>query len=214
MFNLKRSSGLLTADTALDRAAEIVRKGGLVIVPTHSIYVLACDAFSASATDRLRRAKHSPVDKPLTLVLDQDEISTYAEVNERQAKIIDCIVPRMPVSMWMKKKNNLLNATLCDSEAVVMYFQETEIGHLYRKCQRPLAISSANIAGGKPAETVAKAQHLFGNQIDDYVGGGDGRGGEPTAHIDIRTHTVTSKRDAAATPFSTVKTLLEVHGLA
>ena len=197
-----------TVANDLDRAADIVKAGGLVIVPTHSIYVLACDAFNPVATARLRAAKHSPSDKPLTIVLDKAAISNYAEVNARQAQIIDCIVPEMPVSMWLNKKDRRLDAAVADSEAVVMYFQETEIGELYRKCQQPLAISSANMAGGLPAATVQRAQELFGAQIDYYVSGGDNRGGEPTAHIDIREMPVRLKRAAVASPFSAVQTLL------
>ncbi|MEO0869015.1 MAG: Sua5/YciO/YrdC/YwlC family protein [Cyanobacteria bacterium J06642_11] len=203
-----------SAKSPLAQAAEIVQRGGLVIVPTHSIYVLACSAFSVEATARLRRAKQSPGEKPLTIVVDKTAISTYAHVDQRQSQIIDCIVPQLPVSMWLQKKTRQLDAAIAHSDAVVMYFQETEIGQLYRQCGCPLAISSANMAGGVPAGTVHDAKNLFGNYVDYYVGGGDNRGGEPTAHIDIRETPVRLKRAAAASPFKDVQTVLSAHHLA
>ncbi|MBT9310862.1 L-threonylcarbamoyladenylate synthase [Leptothoe kymatousa] len=202
-----------SAPTPLVQAAKIIQQGGLVIVPTHSIYVLACSAFSVQATARLRRAKQSPATKPLTIVVDKDAIASYAHVDQRQSQIIDCIVPHMPVSMWLKKKTHGLDAAIAHSDAVVMYFQETEIGQLYKQCGCPLAISSANMAGGTPVDTVNDAKALFGNDVDYYVGGGDQRSGEPTAHIDIRETPIRLKRAATANPFSVVQAVLSAHHL-
>jgi len=52
-------------DAALDRAAALVRDGGLVAIPTETVYGLAADALDADAVDRIFHAKGRPANNPL-----------------------------------------------------------------------------------------------------------------------------------------------------
>ena len=60
-----RDSPPAATDAALDRAAEVLRRGGLVAIPTETVYGLAADALDEAAVDGIFRAKGRPATNPL-----------------------------------------------------------------------------------------------------------------------------------------------------
>ena len=61
------------------RAAELLRGGGVLAIPTDSGYALACDLHSIKAIRQLYDLKQSPKTHPLSIILsDADEIGRYA----------------------------------------------------------------------------------------------------------------------------------------
>lgn len=55
-------------ESLLERAAEVIRSGGMVIVPTETFYALAADPFQKEAVRRVFRAKTREENKPLPLI--------------------------------------------------------------------------------------------------------------------------------------------------
>ena len=78
----------------LRRAAEIVRRGGLIAYPTDSCYALGCHLGDAGALARLRRVRGVDEKHHLTLMCrDLAEIATYAIVNNVQYRILKTLTP-------------------------------------------------------------------------------------------------------------------------
>src|SRR5678815_5396956 len=76
------------------RAADIVRRGGLVAYPTDSCYALGCDRTAAKATERLRRVRGIDERHHLTLMCrDVSEIARYATVDDPQFKLHKAAAP-------------------------------------------------------------------------------------------------------------------------
>ncbi len=194
-------------------AGQAIRDGKIVVVPTLTIYVLVCDAFNPEALARLRKMRCSPADKPITIVMDKSRVGEYACLDERQQKILDIFSPS-PVSMYVQKKeNNPLEDALAGSDAIVVYFQESEIKTLYEHSNTILGISSSNLKGLPDATTVEEAINYFGDQVDLYIDGGAPRGNKPSPHIDIRCEPVEPRREAYHFPFSKIQEILAEHGL-
>ena len=59
------------------RAAEILKNGGLVVIPTETVYGLAGSALSATAAGAIYRAKGRPSDNPLIV-----HISAFSQLPE------------------------------------------------------------------------------------------------------------------------------------
>lgn len=193
-------------------AGQAIRDGKIVVVPTLTIYVLACDAFNARALAKLRAIRNSPADKPITIVMDKSKIPEFAQIDERQQRIIDIFNPS-PVSLYVQKKNNALDAALAGSDAIVVYFQDSEIRTLYDCSRTILGISSSNLKGLPDAQTLDEAISYFGDHVDIYFDGGPARGAKPSPHIDIRTEPVEPRREAPHFPFSKIQEILARHGL-
>ncbi|MDG2233793.1 MAG: Sua5/YciO/YrdC/YwlC family protein, partial [Ilumatobacter sp.] len=66
--------------TDVGRAAEVLRAGGLVAVPTETVYGLAADASNSAAVDRIFAVKGRPTGHPLIVHLaDADDLDTWAD---------------------------------------------------------------------------------------------------------------------------------------
>ena len=198
---------------AYEKAAQAIRDGKIVVMPTLTIYVLVCDAFNSSALRRLREIRHSPADKPITIVMDKSKIPEYAVIDERQQQIIDIFSPS-PVSMYVQKKEKTpLDAATASSDAIVVYFQDSPIRDLYECCGTILAISSSNTKALLAAKTIEESIAYFGEDVDLYIDGGPAKGDNASPHIDIRTKPVESRREATHFPFEKIKAMLTEHGL-
>jgi tRNA threonylcarbamoyl adenosine modification protein (Sua5/YciO/YrdC/YwlC family) len=78
----------------VQRAAEIVRAGGLIAYPTDSCYALGCRLGDAKALGRLRRVRGLEAKHPLTLMCrDLSEIATYAIVDNVQFRLLKAATP-------------------------------------------------------------------------------------------------------------------------
>ena len=76
------------------RAAEIVRRGGLIAYPTDSCYALGCHLGDAAALARLRRVRGVDDKHHLTLMCrDLSEIAAYAIVGNAQYRILKAVTP-------------------------------------------------------------------------------------------------------------------------
>lgn len=78
----------------MQRAAEIVRDGGLIAYPTDSSYALGCHLGDAGAVQRLRRVRDVDERHHLTLMCrDLSEIGTYAIVDNSQYRLLKAATP-------------------------------------------------------------------------------------------------------------------------
>lgn len=76
------------------RAAEIVRRGGLIAYPTDSCYALGCHLGDARALARLRRVRGVDEKHPLTLMCrDLSEIAAYAVVDNVRYRLLKAATP-------------------------------------------------------------------------------------------------------------------------
>lgn len=199
---------------AYEKAAQAIHEGKIVVMPTLTIYVLVCDAFNAAALNNLRAIRHSPQDKPITIVMDKTKIPEYAVLDERQKKIIDIFSPS-PVSMYVQKKEqSSLDSATGNSDAIVVYFQDSPIKDLYECCNTILAISSSNTKALPAAATIEESIAYFGENVDLYIDAGPAQGNDASPHIDIRRDPVESKREASHFPFNKIQKILARNGLA
>lgn len=78
----------------IKQAADVVRKGGIIAVPTESCYVLACRLEDKSASDRLRQIRQVDEKHHLTLMCrDLSEIGSYAKVDNSQFRMLKAAMP-------------------------------------------------------------------------------------------------------------------------
>lgn len=76
------------------QAAEILRGGGLVALPTDSAYALACQVGDAALLDRIRRIRGVDERHHFTLMCrDLSEIGTYARVDNSQYRLLKAVTP-------------------------------------------------------------------------------------------------------------------------
>ncbi len=78
----------------LEQAAEIVRRGGLIVYPTDSCYALGCQLGDKAAQERIRTIRQLGPQHHFTLVCrDLSEIAHYARVDNRQYRMLKATTP-------------------------------------------------------------------------------------------------------------------------
>lgn len=140
----------------LQKAANIIKNGGLVAFPTETVYGLGANALDRLAVLKIYEAKGRPADNPLIVHLAfPEDIYKYAKVPPNAAVIIERFLPA-PLTLVLKKKDETLRAASPDLETVAL---RVPAGGTARKLIElsgvPIAAPSANLSG-KPSPTDPK----------------------------------------------------------
>jgi L-threonylcarbamoyladenylate synthase len=159
---------------AIRKAADILKKGGLVAFPTETVYGLGANGLDAEACRKIYEAKGRPSDNPLILHIGKIEqlSQIVAEVSEDAKKIIKKFWPG-PITVIFKKKSIVPDSVSGHFGTVAVRFPSNIIARtLVWESGLPIAGPSANTSG-KPSPT--KAEHVLhdlNGKIEMIVDGG------------------------------------------
>ncbi len=132
-------------ENVIKQAAEVLRRGGLVIIPTETVYGIAANSSDEKAMQRLSEIKQRPKDKPFSLLIGKKEaIEEYAlNIPVCAYKLIDKFWPG-PLTIVLKSQNkDTIGLRMPDSDIALSIILESGLS---------LVCPSANLAG-KPAPT-------------------------------------------------------------
>ena len=159
----------------IEAAAEILRNGGLVGLPTETVYGLAANAYDESAVAKIFEAKGRPQDNPLIVhIADMSELDIIAaEIPESAKKLAAAFWPG-PLTMVLKRTEKIPASVSAGLDTVAVRMPSNEVARaIIETSGLPLAAPSANISG-RPSPTTA--QHVIddlGGKIDAVVVSGD-----------------------------------------
>lgn len=137
------------SDILLEKAANILRNGGIVAVPTETVYGLAASAFSDEAIKKVFIAKGRPQDNPLIVHISDIEMLTNvaAEVPQKAIELANKFWPG-PCTMVLKKNEKICESVSAGLSTVAVRLPDNDITrNLIRVSGLPLAAPSANISG-------------------------------------------------------------------
>ena len=163
-----RQKGLL-------RAANILKAGGIVAMPTETVYGLAASAFDDGAIKKVFLAKGRPQNNPLIVhISDFDMINEVAKDIPDTARVLAENFWPGPLTMVLKKKDAVAKSVSCGLDTVAVRMPASKTAReIIRLSGVPLAAPSANISG-RPSPT--KARHVLDdldNKVDGIVIGED-----------------------------------------
>ncbi|MBM6699437.1 threonylcarbamoyl-AMP synthase [Bifidobacterium pullorum subsp. saeculare] len=167
---------------ALEEAARVVRDGGLVVVPTDTVYGVACDPRNEAAIARIYELKGRPRYKPLQVLLANEgqmaelRLELPAPLNRLAAAFLPGAFSPIAVA-----GAGCTLATLADTAdgrpgTQGIRVPNSALSLRILEATGPLAASSANRSGDESAQTVEEAQAAFGDAIDLYLDGGPTQG--------------------------------------
>lgn len=179
---------LTTSEADLARAATLLRDGGLVAIPTETVYGLAVRADDADAVTRLFVAKGRPADNPLIVhVADVDAVHAVArEVTPLAHDLLARFAPG-PLTVVLPARSDLPRAVTGGLDTVAVRIPDHPVAHaLLRLAGVPLAAPSAN-RSTRPSPT--RAEHVLTDldgRIDAVVDAGPTRIGIESTVVDAR----------------------------
>ncbi|MCD8026176.1 MAG: threonylcarbamoyl-AMP synthase [Clostridiales bacterium] len=173
----------------IEKAAKILRSGGLVGMPTETVYGLAADALNGKAVAKIFKAKGRPADNPLIVhISDFSEIEKYRLVREIPVSarlLADKFWPG-PLTIIMKKSGVIPDEVSAGLDTVAIRLP----GHpaaqaLIKAAQTPLAAPSANLSGSPSPTTAGHVINDLGGKIDAVIDGGACRVGVESTVITL-----------------------------
>ena len=148
----------------IDDAVSVLKKDGIIIVPTDTVYGLAIDSKSEVAFNKIYEVKKRSLSKKLPIVVDTyDRLKSLCEITEDELKRLH---PHYPgkLTLVLKKKDSE------DTVAVRMINNEI-INKIIERLDSPLMLTSANISGKDISKDILTILDDFDGKVDMVIMG-------------------------------------------
>ena len=171
----------------MEKAAERIRQGSLVAVPTETVYGLAGNGLDEKAVAEIYEVKGRPAVKPLSLMVpDESAMERYCEEVPEQAHALAKRFWPGPLTIVMKAKNFIPSLVLAGGETVGLRCPDhPKTLELLRLCDLPLAAPSANPSGAESPKTAQQVLNYFDGKIGAVIDGGPCGIGRESTLIDL-----------------------------
>ncbi|MEM6683660.1 MAG: L-threonylcarbamoyladenylate synthase [Pseudomonadota bacterium] len=189
-------------EEGLARAADIICRGGIVGLPTETVYGLAVDAFNAQAIAKVFAAKGRPTFNPLiSHVYDVDMAREHGAFNTLAQALADAFWPGPLTIVVPRKAGSPVHAlATAGLDTIALRVPAHPVAQaVLERIARPLAAPSAN-PSGKLSPT--RAQHVIDSmtdKVDMVLDGGACDFGLESTVVSATAHSATLLREGAIT---------------
>ena len=175
-------------EAAVEAASLAIQRGGLVVLPTDTVYGLAADAFDKDSVQELLDAKGRGREMPPPVLVSA-------------ATTLDALAVRVP--SWARAlveefwpgaltlvchAHSSLQWDLGDTRGTVaVRMPDHPVALEILERTGPLAVSSANVTGQPAATEADQAEEMLGEDVEVLVDGGTSPGGEASTIVDATT---------------------------
>ena len=191
-------------------AANILKNGGLVAIPTETVYGLGANGLDEGAVAKIFEAKGRPQDNPLILhISGPEQIELFCHhIPQKAYDLAERFWPG-PLTIVLPAKETVPKRTTGGLSTVAVRCPDCDVTReIIRLSGVPVAAPSANISG-KPSTTTAEhVRHDHDGRIDAIVDGGSCRVGVESTIVDLTEERPRLLRPGGITP----EELLEVLG--
>lgn len=155
--------------------AEILRRDGVVAIPTETVYGLAGNAYSETAVRKIFELKSRPTYNPLIVhIRSLDFLEQVAcQVPEAAYELAERFWPG-PLTLLLKKKSTIPDLVTAGKSTVAVRIPDQSLTlELLGQLDFPLAAPSANPFGSISPTNVAHVSEYFGDNIPAILNGGE-----------------------------------------
>ncbi|HEU6440566.1 MAG TPA: L-threonylcarbamoyladenylate synthase [Terriglobales bacterium] len=207
----------LLVDDASGRAeaVAVLRAGGLVAMPTDTVYGVGVALDAPDGLARLFAAKNRPLDRAIVLlVADIGQAASVGVLSPAARVLAERFWPGGLTLVLARTPGARLPAVLTAGTATI----GVRLPHHESPCALarqlgPLPVTSANLSGHPDARDVSEVMDQLGSRIDLILDGGPARGGIPSTVVDCSGELPTILR-SGATPSAELADALSRAGLA
>jgi L-threonylcarbamoyladenylate synthase len=137
----------------IKKAVEVMRKGGVILYPTDTVWGIGCDATNAEAVARVYEIKHREDSKAMICLVDNDNrLQRYVRnVPDVALQLFDCAED--PTTIILDGAINLAQNLIAEDGSIAMRITREEFSkQLCYRFQKPIVSTSANISGEPTAQ--------------------------------------------------------------
>jgi L-threonylcarbamoyladenylate synthase len=171
---------------AIEEAATWIRDGGVVAIPTDTLYGLAVDPFNRSAVARLFDVKRRAPDRAVALIAaDRAQVEThFGALDPLALRLAERFWPG-PLTLLVAAPPALAEGIAGDSRRVGVRVPADAIARgVCAAAERPITATSANISGDDATADPDAVERTLGAAIDVLLDAGRTPGGPPSTIVD------------------------------
>jgi L-threonylcarbamoyladenylate synthase len=174
-------------ETAIEAAAQAVQRGGLVVLPTDTVYGIGADAFDHDAVQALLDAKGRGREMPPPVLISA--ATTLAALASNLQSYVEALTEAFwpgPLTLVCEQQPSL-TWDLGDARGTVaVRVPDHEIALALLERTGPLAVSSANLSGLPAATEADAAEGMLGESVEVVLDDGPSPKGEASTILDVR----------------------------
>jgi L-threonylcarbamoyladenylate synthase len=167
-------------------AIDTLRAGGVVALPTDTVYGIAVALATPDGIERLFRIKRRPLDKGIALLLESAaQASTIGVIGAAATALADACWPGGLTLVVPQRTGSGLPAALSGGSATIgLRVPDHASPRALAAALGPLPTTSANVSGHPEARDAAGIVEQLGEAIDLILDGGVARGGPASTVVD------------------------------
>ena len=174
-------------ETAIEAAAQAVQRGGLVVLPTDTVYGIGADAFDHGAVQALLDAKGRGREMPPPVLISA--ATTLPALATGIQQYVEALTEAFwpgPLTLVCEQQPSLTWDLGETRGTVAVRMPDHEVALALLERTGPLAVSSANLSGLPPATEAAAADGMLGEKVEVVLDAGVSPGGEASTMLDVR----------------------------
>jgi L-threonylcarbamoyladenylate synthase len=211
------SRARLLPDDATGRAeaVAVLRAGGIVAMPTDTVYGLGVALDASDGLPRLFEAKNRPLDRAIVLlVADLEQAASVGVISPTARILAERYWPGGLTLVLAQVPDAGLPAVLtAGARTIGVRLSGHDCPSSLARELGPLPVTSANLSGGPDARDASDVMAQLGDRIDRVLDGGPARGGVPSTVVDCSGDLPRILRPGAI-PAAELAAALSIAGLA
>ena len=159
----------MTQQEDIQKAVEVMRKGGIILYPTDTVWGIGCDATNSEAVAKIYKIKHRDDSKALVCLVDSDaRLQKYVRnVPEVAWQLIDAVVK--PTTLILDGAVNLAPNLIAEDGSIgIRITNEPFSKELCYRFQKAIVSTSVNISGEPAAQNFCDISEELLSAVD-YV---------------------------------------------
>ncbi|MEL7155634.1 MAG: L-threonylcarbamoyladenylate synthase [Actinomycetota bacterium] len=177
-------------EAAIAEAVAVLAAGGVVALPTETVYGLAADAANPAAVERIFAVKGRPAGHPLIVHLaGVDQVAAWADLDPGQAAQVDALAAAFwpgPLTIVVPRSDRVAPQTVGGRSTVGLRVPDHPVAlAVLRRFGGGLAAPSANRFGKVSPTTAAHVRHDLGDAVDVVLDGGPTRVGVESTIVEL-----------------------------
>lgn len=171
----------------IERAVDILRKGGVIAYPTETFYGLGADAFNEKTIEKIFTIKGRDVKNPVSVIIGNESglHDLIAEIPESARLLIKRFWPG-PLTLVFRASPAVPPLLTAGTGKIAIRISSHPIATaLAQALRHPITATSANLSGARECTTAEEVMRELGGRIDAVIDGGTTPGGKGSTIVDL-----------------------------
>lgn len=170
----------MTEAGQIERAADVIRNGELVVYPTETVYGLGADALDSAAIRRVFAVKQRSLDDPISFAVPNiDAASEFVRISDRTRAFMEAFLPG-PVTVVCERKPVVPDVLSAGRDRVGVRVPDHDIARALLSRVAPITATSANLSGAGSVTRPGQLDAMIREAVAVVIDGGETPGGGST----------------------------------